>query len=131
MSITFSAPFVLPRPHRDPIVTLQDALSVCALAITRPLATALIIVMCDAQRRGVGLTSLDGARLGDHVHEMIAACSATLNVESLVVVECRASPIPDQPGELRRARLACNRAGLTLREVVVVERGSVRVREDQ
>ena len=131
MSITFSAPFVLPRPHRDPITSLQDALSVCALAITRPLTTALIVVMCDAQRRGVGLTSLDGARLGDHVHEMIAACSAMLDVESLIVAECRSHPMPDRIGELRHARLACERAGLTLREVVVIERGSIRVREDQ
>lgn len=103
----------------------------CALAITRPLSTALIVVMCDAQRRGIGLASLDGAQLGDHVHELIAACSATLDVESLIVVECRSHPMPDHDGELRHARLACERAGLTLREVVVVERGSIRVREDQ
>ncbi|MEY3258712.1 MAG: hypothetical protein RI954_738, partial [Actinomycetota bacterium] len=32
VSITFVSPFVLPRPHRDPITTLQNALSVCALA---------------------------------------------------------------------------------------------------
>ena len=129
MSITFVSPFILPRPHRDPITTLQDALSVCALAIARPLSPSLIVLMCDAQRRGVGLVSLTSARLGDHVHDMIAACSATLDVESLVVVECREEKTDDSPDEVRRARLACERAGLVLRDVVVVEPGSIRLRE--
>ena len=67
MSFTFVSPIILPRPHRDPIVTLQDALTVCALAITRPLETSLVVMMCDAQRRGVGLVSLTGARLRDKI----------------------------------------------------------------
>lgn len=129
MSFTFVSPIILPRPHRDPIVTLQDALTVCALAITRPLETSLIVMMCDAQRRGVGLVSLTGARLRDNVHEMIAACSATLDVESLVVVECRSECEVDFPEDVRRARIVCERAGLVLSDVVVVERGSIRVRE--
>ena len=87
MSITFTAPFILPRPHRDPITTIQDSLSVCALAVSRPLRTSLIVLMRDAQQRGVGLVSLLGATLDDHVHDVIAACSATLDVESIVVVE--------------------------------------------
>lgn len=98
----------------------------CALALTRPLTDELIVLMCDAQRRGVGLTSLADARLADHVHDLIAACSATLDVESLVVVECRALARPDSPDVLFDARLACTRAGLELRDVVVVERGSIR-----
>ncbi|MEY2940168.1 MAG: hypothetical protein RIS58_1155 [Actinomycetota bacterium] len=130
MSITFAAPFILPRPHRDPITTLQDSLSVCALAISRPLKTSLIVLMRDAQRRGVGLVSLHGATLDDHVHDVIATCSATLDVESLVVVEVKEHPSRDAVDGLRRARTACDRAGLLLCEVVVVERGSIRLRED-
>ena len=130
MSITFAAPFILPRPHRDPITTLQDSLSVCALAISRPLKTSLIVLMRDTQRRGVGLVSLHGATLDDHVHDVIAACSATLDVESLVVVEVKEHPSRDAVDGLRRARMACDRAGLLLCEVVVVERGSIRLRED-
>jgi len=72
----------------------------------------------------------DRARLDDHVHDMIAACSATLDVESLVVVECRDEKTDDLPDEVRRARLACERAGLVLRDVVVVEPGSIRLREN-
>ena len=130
MSITFAAPFILPRPHRDPITTLQDSLSVCALAISRPLETSLIVLMRDAQQRGVGLVSLHGATLDDDVHDVIAACSATLDVESLVVVEVKDHPSCDSGDGLRRARTACDRAGLVLCEVVVVERGSIRLRED-
>ncbi len=131
MSITFTAPFILPRPHRDPITTIQDSLSVCALAVSRPLRTSLIVLMRDAQRRGVGLVSLLGATLDDHVHDVIAACSATLDVESLVVVESREHPGRDSVDGLDRARVACERAGLELCEVVILERGSIRLRDDQ
>ena len=131
MSITFTSPFILPRPHRDPITTIQDSLSVCALAISRPLQTSLIVLMRDAQLRGVGLVSLHGAILDDNVHDVIAACSATLDAESLVIVESRDHPRCDSTDGLRRARVACDRAGLELSEVVVVERGSIRLRDDQ
>jgi hypothetical protein len=64
------------------------------------------------------------------VHDVIAACSATRDVESLVVVEVKEHPSCDSVDCLRGARIACDRAGLLLCEVVVVERGSIRLRED-
>jgi len=92
----------------------------------RPLTDALIVLLLDAQRRGVGLFSVSDAQLDEHVHEVIAASSTTLDVESIVVVECRG--IPRLDGDLVRATLACDRAGLRLDDVIVVEPGSIRSR---
>lgn len=128
MSLEILPPIIVARPHRDPITTTQDALSVCALAMRRPLTDSLIVLLLDAQRRGVGLLSVSGARLDEHVHEVIAASSTTLDVESIVVVECRGEPRPDE--DLVRARQLCDRAGLALDEVIVVESGSIRRRRD-
>lgn len=127
MSLEILPPIIVARPHRDPITTTQDALSVCALAMRRPLTDSLIVLLLDAQRRGVGLLSVSGARFDEHVHEVIAASSTTLDVESIVVVECRVVPRVD--GDVARARLACERAGLFLDEVLVVEPGSIRRRD--
>ena len=124
MQLEILPPIIVARPHRDPITTSQDALSVCALAMRRPLTDALIVLLLDAQRRGVGLFSVSDARLDEHVHEVIASSSTTLDVESIVVVECRVVPRVD--GDAARARLACEQAGLFLDEVLVVEPGSIR-----
>lgn len=126
MPLEILPPIIVPRPHRDPITTAQDALSVCALAMRRPLTDALIVLLLDAQRRGVGLFSVSDAQLDEHIHEVIAASSTTLDVESIVVVECRG--IPRLDGDLVRATLACDRAGLHLDDVIVVEPGSIRSR---
>ncbi len=124
MSLEILPPIIVARPHRDPITTTQDALSVCALAMRRPLTDSLIVLLLDAQRRGVGLVSVSDARFDEHVHEVIAASSTTLDVESIIVVECRGEPRRDN--DLLRTRRACDRAGLVLDDVIVVEPGSIR-----
>lgn len=134
MRDSISAPLSLPRAHVDPIVTQQDILAVLSLAIRRPLCSEVIAVLMDEEQRGIGLLSFDESQsLSSLIHQLIGLCSTTDIASSVILASVRPLELckNDDGDNLRYMQQQCSRAGITLREWIVISRGEIRcVRND-
>lgn len=125
-------PLRIPRAAVDPIASPLDALGVISLALTRPLRRQLIVISCDEALRGLSLSHFrvdddSSSHLRDALDRMIGYCS---QVESLrTVIVGVSEPLPARAAqrlaEYEAATERCHRAGIALREWLVVTRGGV------
>lgn len=125
-------PLRIPRATLDPISSPLDALGVITLALGRPLSRQLIVIACDDARRGLSLSRfiVDGdtsSHMGDALDRMIGYCSQVESSGNVIVgvSEPFAASASQRLTECTMASERCHRAGIALREWLVVTRGGV------
>lgn len=122
-------PIHIPRAALDPIHGPVHALAVVTLALQRPLRREVIAIPCDDRQRGMSLSRfpVDGDALLDAVDRVIGYCSLIEGARTVVIGVSEPDPArsADRIGEHRAASARCRRAGIDIREWVVVTRGCV------
>lgn len=125
-------PLRIPRAALDPIRGPLDALGVISLALTRPLRYQLMVIACDDALRGISLARfpVDGdtnTHMADALDRMIGYCSQVESLRNVIVgvSEPTAAHAPQRLAEYAVATERCHRAGIALREWLVVTRGGV------
>ena len=125
-------PLRIPRAVLDPIASPLDALGVITLALGRPLSRQLIVIACDDARRGLSITRfiVDGdspSHMGDALDRMIGYCSQVASSANVIVgvSEPLAASATQRLIDCTMASERCHRAGIALREWLVVTHGGV------
>lgn len=122
----------VPRPHIDPIFTLQEALAIVSLAARHPIAADAILLQLDRHRRGVALSRLASAGVeSTHGHQrhlargVVELCAATPGTSLAFVVSFRpaAAVAPGDAEALCHLGASLASAGFDLLDWVVVGRG--------
>lgn len=129
----FNASLVdVPRPHLDPVSTLQEALAVVALAARHPLGSESVLLQLDRQWRGVALSRIahpPSVAIGDAcralAHDVVARCTDTVDTVHAFIVTFRPDPpmAPDDIESLVHLRSTLDAAGYILIDWVVAGRG--------
>lgn len=121
-------PIDVPRAHRDPITSATQALSVFALAITRPLRLETLVLMMSRDRHGVGFFALNsGGNLHSLIDHIVGRCAAENSARAIAIASVR----PQQQSHLENgsewdsARDICQRAGVQLVDWFVIGRHGV------
>lgn len=122
----------VPRPHLDPIATLQEALAVVALTARHPLISESVLLHLDRNWCGVALSRVAHPRTiifrDFHralAHEVVARCAATTDTTRAFIVTFRPGS-PMAPGDvdaLLHIEAALGSAGYSLADWVVTGRG--------
>ena len=125
-------PLRIPRAAVDPICGPLDVLGVVTLALSRPLRRELIAIACDDRHRGMSLSRFviadaSSAAVCDAIDRLIGYCSLIESSGNVVigVGEPNSSRVEDRIADARVATEQCHRAGIALREWLVVTRGGV------
>ena len=122
-------PIHIPRAALDPIHGPLHALAVVTLALQRPLRREVIAIACDERQRGRSLSRFPivGDELLDAVDRMIGYCSLIDGARNVVIGVSEPDPArsADRIGDHRAASVRCRRAGIDIREWIVVTRGGV------
>lgn len=126
----------VPRPHLDPVCTLQEALAIVSLAARHPLATDTVLLQLDDKKRGVALsritcTTPQPGHHGSHdtsramVRNVVEECTASQQtVHAFVVTFRSASPVgAGDVAVLHHLDSSLRSAGFHLLDWVVVGRG--------
>jgi hypothetical protein len=123
-------PLHIPRATLDPIRGPLDALGVMTLALRRPLARELVAIACDGRHRGMNLSrfTINGdttALLIEAIDRMIGCCSLVNGSPNVVIGVSEPEPTMSSTrlADFDAARARCHRAGISVREWVVVTRG--------
>lgn len=122
-------PIDVPRAHRDPITSATQALSVFALAITRPLRPETFVLMMSHDHRGIGLFALNsGGDLRLLIDHVISRCVAENTARAVAIASIRLQRQSQfQCGnEWTTSRDICQRAKVQLVDWFVIGRHGVR-----
>lgn len=125
---TITTPLRLPRAHLDPISTHQDMLAVFSLAIRRPLRSEVVALLMDSKQRGIGLLSFDTpTSCSALIDQLIGLCSTTDVATSIAIASVRPiDPLKStDAADFHQMQQHCQRAGIELRQWIVISRGGV------
>ena len=126
---SFVPPLHLPRARIEPIRSATEALSVVALAITRPLREELVIITCDRLRTGHSLAVFDVRPNPDEMaHDVVGFVASTPVATGVFAALVRTSSASSTHGAIEPTLDAClARAGLELLNFFTVQHGEVNV----
>jgi len=116
-------PIDVPRPHRDPITSATQALSVFSLALTRPFRPETLILMMNHEHRGVGLFAVNsGDDLRTLIDHIVGRCATEDTTRAIAIASVRSQWLTHfQCGiEWATSREICQRAGVQLVDWFVV-----------
>lgn len=118
----------VPQAQLDPITTIQEKLSVFALAVSRPLRHETIALCFDHQQRGVGLFTFDSTRKLIEIIDRIIG--AAINIDSATTIALLTSRgggyrNRDDKSQFFMSANRCQDAGLGLSEWLLIANGEL------